>query len=165
MNSIERPPGYPRIAGRPPEDVDELLRTFFRSEVPRSWPTLALPARDDRGNSPPVSRPRLRLHRRFGVAAAVGLLVVGYLSLAGRFPVETNDPGATVNPARTLAAKELDRLRKRTTQGGALRSHQVPVRSGEAVEPTRNGGEALLQWEQLPGGLFMRIDEKRPPQR
>ena len=95
------------------------------------------------------------------MAAAVVLLVAGYLALASRFPPATGEPGLNVNPERTLGASELDRLRKRATRGGA----GVPARSGEAVEPTRNGGEALLQWEQLPGGLYMRIEEKRPPQR
>jgi len=102
---------------------------------------------------------------RFALAGAVALFVVGYWSLSSRFPVETNDLGATINRDQTLGARGVNRLRPGATRGGANVPVPLPALSGEALEPTRNGGEALLQWEQLPDGLFMRIEEKRPPRR
>jgi hypothetical protein len=142
--------------------MDGLLRTFFRRQTPQPWPALALPAPHSgaRGASGPW--PRRGLLRRVGVAASLLLLVAGYLALASRFPAATSESGPAINADRTLGVNELDRVRRRAVRGAGL---APAARSGEAVEPTRNGGEALLQWEQLPGGLFMRIEEKRPPQR
>ena len=76
---------------------------------------------------------------------------MGYLALAGRFPLESSDSGASVSPNSTLATKEAARLRK------------MPARIGEAVETDLQRRRSVLQWEQLPGRLFMRIEEKRPP--
>jgi hypothetical protein len=130
--------------------VDGLLRAYFRAEVPRPWPALTLPALDGRApSSPPAQPPRFRLHGRLSLAAAVALFVTGYASLASRFPAAPSAPGVAVE------VKQF---------GGEARRHKLP-RSGRAVERTRSGAEAQIQWEELPGGLFMRIEEKRPPRR
>jgi hypothetical protein len=113
---------------------------------------LTPPEHDDIPSSPPANLPRLHLHRRFALAAAVALFVIGYGSLASRFPTEPNGAGITIRNRQTIGERP------------SRPQHTLP-RSGQAVEPTRNGGEALLQWEELPGGLFMNIEEKRPPRR
>jgi len=88
----------------------------------------------------------MALSSRFALAAAVAFFVIGYGALSSRFPVEPTGAGPAVSLEQTLGARGVNRLR-----------------AGKVVEPTRNGGEALLQWERLPDGLFMRIEEKRPP--
>jgi hypothetical protein len=144
--------------------VDGLLRTFFRSEVPLRWPTVTLAEFEGRGSIPSRSRRGVRWPSRLALAAAVAFFVVSYMSLASHFAMETKDSGAALDLQRTIGVREMDRLRKRTSPGSTNSLSQTS-RSGQAVEPTRNGGEALLQWEQLPGSLFMRIEEKRPPRR
>jgi hypothetical protein len=142
--------------------VDDLLHAFFRAEAPVPWPTLRVPARDARRANPRLQRHGIALSSRFALAAAVALFVLGYWALSSRFPENPSDPGTTVNSGPLLGNPEPFRLRSRHRPlGGSKLSKQ----SGEALEPTRNGGEALLQWEQLPDGLFMRIEEKRPPRR
>jgi hypothetical protein len=157
MNSIARPPHDRRLAGRTPDDLDGVLRAFFRSEMPEPWPTLTPPANNPRKAQRPVRRTSFSVSSRLSLAAAVALFVTGYLALASRFPLESNDSGPGVSSLHsTLGSKDAARLRKKVVP-------QLPPRTGEAVEQTSNGGEALLQWEQVPGRLFMRIEEKRPP--
>jgi hypothetical protein len=71
--------------------------------------------------------------------------VIGYASLASRFPAPPGNSGPTLVQDKDLGLN--NRLR------------------GKAVERTRHGGEAVLQWEQSPDGLFMHIEETSPPRR
>jgi hypothetical protein len=155
MNSIERPPHFMRRAGQPPEDLDAVLGAFFRSEVPKPWPVQLPVAHDTRRAKGPVQRTSFALSSRLSLAAAVAIFVIGYLTLASWFPLASSDPGANVTPS--LGSQGVNRIRKNTV---------VPPRTGEILEQTSNGGEALLQWDlQVPGRLFMRIEERRPPRR
>jgi hypothetical protein len=126
--------------------MDALLRRFFRSELPPRWPRLNLPEDPEqirRGHG-------MSGWSRFAAAAAVVLLVGGYAMIAGRFPAEPKE-----GPME-LAAPGI----------GSSGAHTLrPHRQGQTLEKTRSGGEALLQWEQLPGSLFMRIEERQPPRR
>jgi hypothetical protein len=71
--------------GRPPENLDSLLRRFFRSEMPRPWPVAPkVEAPAPRKVGP--SRPWFRHSSRLALAAAVALFLIGYLILAGKFP-------------------------------------------------------------------------------
>jgi len=132
--------------------VDGLLRAYFRAQVPVPWPVPATPAPDQHPTGAPVRRWGVVVSSRFALAAAVAFFVLSFWELSSRFPVPPLDSGPAANPGQTLGARGLNHLRP-----------GVPARTGKAVEPTRNGGEALLQWERLPDGLFMRIEEKRPP--
>ncbi len=144
MSSTLQPPDRPPCAGRSPDDIDDLLQAFFRSELPAPWPALANPG----GGTGQAGLPRRKLlfWSRFTLAAAVAFLVIGYWSLASRFPAPRTDSGATISQDQDLGVK-----------GNRLR--------GKAVERTRHGGEAVLKWEQSPDGLFMHIEETSPPRR
>jgi hypothetical protein len=148
MSSTLQPPDTPPGAGRPADDVDDLLQAFFRAELPAPWPTLD----PHRAGGPPTTgtgpspRRRILLWGRFTLAAAVALVVIGYWALAGRFPAPPTNPGAALIQDRDLGLN-----------GNRLR--------GKAVERTRHGGEAILKWEQSPDGLFMHIEETSPPKR
>jgi hypothetical protein len=130
--------------------VDALLRRFFRSELPLHWPR----------PKPSSDLEQTRRVRgvtgwsRIAAAAAVVLFVAGYLMLSSRFPAEQKD-----------GAMELSGSGIGSAGPHTLRPHRHATPSGQTLEKTRNGGEALLQWEQQPGGLFMRIEERRPPRR
>ena len=49
MKSVIRPPIDANGVGHAGDDLDEVLRAFFRSEMPRPWPPLSLP-----DGTPPV---------------------------------------------------------------------------------------------------------------
>src|SRR5262245_52242085 len=86
MNDVRRARN-PEVLPRRGDDLDGLLRRFFRSEMPDRWPAppqLPLPAR-------PRPRGRFRPSARLALAAAVSFFVVGYLALAAAFP--SSSPG------------------------------------------------------------------------
>jgi hypothetical protein len=70
---------------KPGDDLDGLLRTFFRSQMPQPWPVPPMP----RSRSVPATRPAASRHplmrSRFALAASVALLLFGSLFLPGRF--------------------------------------------------------------------------------
>jgi hypothetical protein len=86
------PPDIVPFSGRPPEDdLDGLLRAYFRAEMPDPWPAFEVPA--SRNGVVPMRRPekrRFTLWRsRLALAAAILLLVAGAFFLFG---------GAAVTP-------------------------------------------------------------------
>jgi hypothetical protein len=82
----------PRV---PPDDeIDGLLRAFFRAEVPHPWPAWKAPA-TPRSTAPDrTAPPRQALWRsRFALAASVAVLALGSLFLPGKAPREAQAPG------------------------------------------------------------------------
>ncbi|HEV3255570.1 MAG TPA: hypothetical protein VG013_01695 [Gemmataceae bacterium] len=88
MNVIDRPPVDARHS-RDPDDVDQLLRTFFQEEVPDPWPALEPPP-----PARPGQKPWSLFRSRFALAASVALLLAGGLVLSGKAPSD-----APVRPA------------------------------------------------------------------
>lgn len=78
---------------KPGDDLDGLLRTFFRSQMPQPWP--ASPARHAKNLSParPTSSRHPLMRSRFALAASVALLLLGSLFLPARFTNELK-PGS-----------------------------------------------------------------------
>jgi len=83
----------PETSARSEDDLDELLRGFFKAEMPDPWPnfqgppvTLPLAAR-----SRPTGRSVLR--SRLALAASVALLLAGPLLLSGRLAQSAPDSG------------------------------------------------------------------------
>jgi hypothetical protein len=63
-------------------EMDDMLRDFFRAEMPHPWPTFTTP------KPLRLKRPATLWSRyagRLALAACVGLLVAGYLGLSGYF--------------------------------------------------------------------------------
>jgi hypothetical protein len=113
----------------PCDDLDEVLRGFFRSKMPDPWPALPLPA-------DPKPMPRSRSWSRLLVAASVAFVLAGYLTLAGFFPgpeIPTPIPASTI--------------------GQNPNSLRVPTRSGgEAIifeQKTDNG--VIFQVQEIKG--------------
>jgi len=80
MSFLEPPSVDWRETSRPADDLDGLLRAFFRAELPRPWPAF-------RYASTPTNRPgRWVLFRsRIVLAASLALLLGGEALLSGRF--------------------------------------------------------------------------------
>jgi len=73
----------PQPAHRPPEDLDGLLRKFFRAEVPDPWPALQL--RAEQASSLKRTAPsRKRLSRsRMALAASLLLMLICHFWMSG----------------------------------------------------------------------------------
>lgn len=86
MNAIDQRPDR--------GELDEVLRAFYRSEMPHPWPELKLPVAE---TALPLPRSERRHRRslwnsRFALAASIALLLLGSLLLSGAFRT-----GATKN--------------------------------------------------------------------
>jgi hypothetical protein len=68
-------------------NLDEMLRDFYRSEMPAPWPVLEAPAP---AMIPAKKPPRVRFRAlsRLALAAAVAFLLIGYLAFASLVPTE-----------------------------------------------------------------------------
>src|SRR5207253_1810238 len=103
MSYLNQPPVPPRSSDRGPDDVDRLLRAYFRKELPARWPPFAEPSRDPRPSVPPgvnsgrLRDPARRVPGRLALAAAVVLCVCGYLALASNFPSRPDEPGVRLD--------------------------------------------------------------------
>jgi len=104
--SLLSPPPVPRGGAQPPDDVDDLLRAFFKAQMPKSWPAPDVPA-SRRAASLPVARPVKGwplMRSRLAVAASVALLVGGSLLLAEAFQGRPNGPaGPTITNGKAEA--------------------------------------------------------------
>jgi hypothetical protein len=132
MTQSTRPPVFPRFAAPPPDEVDGLLRRFFRAQMPSPWPKAPV-ASEYKTTSPSRRLAVVRFFRptiRLAVAAAVALLVIGYLALQSWFP----DPRA-LNPAPADNQHPMGQLPK--------------VKLHEQKSPT-NPGAQLIVVEELP---------------
>ena len=71
-------------SGGAPEDLEGLLRNFFRSEMPEPWPTMKAPV-VKAPQAPARSAGRWApVRRRLALAASVGFLMVGSWCLSAR---------------------------------------------------------------------------------
>jgi hypothetical protein len=117
MNSTE-PPIHK------PGDIDELLRVFFRSQMPQSWPPPPVPV----APAPSLPRPAKRnslIRSRWALAASVALLLLGSLLLPNRVPqvanAENNLSGAQIindNPRRQMEKEHHNRQMQNKNKPG-----------------------------------------------
>jgi hypothetical protein len=90
MNLSLNPPAQPAEARPPEDDLDGLLRDFFRAEMPGPWLPFQAPA-PRRATLP---RRFSLLRSRLALAASVALLVTGALLLSRSLRDETAGPNA-----------------------------------------------------------------------
>ena len=72
------------------EPVDDVLRAYFRAQLPRPWPAAPRPPRAVARAAWPLRLPSHRL----ALAASLGLLFVGLVALAGRLTPAVPAPDA-----------------------------------------------------------------------
>ena len=134
---------------RHPDDLDGLLRTFFRSEMPDPWPAAPRVRPALRPEARPAPRrPWFRQPGRLALAAAVSCFLIGYLALSSAFP--SSGPGAVVAPGGRPFA--IDKVKPRppapagVQKGDAFRPILIP----REVVPVR-GGKAQISGHQTNG--------------
>ena len=79
MNLVPPPPR------KPSDDLDFLLRRFFRSQMPDPWPRPRLSFFRPHPATPATPSRHPLIRSRWALAASVGLLLLGSLLLPGRF--------------------------------------------------------------------------------
>jgi hypothetical protein len=71
-------------------NVDDLLRSYFRAEMPEPWPEMRAPAPILPLAAPAQRKTWWRRAGRLAIAASVALMLIGYLALASLFPAPTS---------------------------------------------------------------------------
>src|SRR5947209_2159785 len=97
MSSVARPPVQTPRFGSPDDDLDRLLRAFYRAELPDPMPSPQLPTLPAPRKRPPAARRRPRLGSRFALAATVIICLIGLFALSGVFTAPTA-PEANLPP-------------------------------------------------------------------
>jgi len=111
--NIVRPPR----STRPPEELDDLIAAFMRSEMPDPWPAMSsVPEPSARDVRPRGSR-WFRSGSRFALAATLAACLIGFLALGSMFPSlppASQEPASEMGPIgeRTLFSKVLRDGRK-----------------------------------------------------
>jgi hypothetical protein len=85
MSILQPTPVGPTAEGGQADAVDPLLRAFFRAEMPQRWPAFEPPAAPLVPREGVGPRCRSRFRGRAVLAASVGLLLLGHLSVSGPF--------------------------------------------------------------------------------
>lgn len=119
--SVVEPPSR-----KPGDELDELLRRFFRSQLPQPWPALRLPA-SEHPRWPALGRSLAR--SRWALAASVALLLLSSLLLPSRF---TSNVSSENGPGDQLIADNPQRLHK---QHNKHNKAENKVNPGRAVNP------------------------------
>jgi hypothetical protein len=95
----------------PGDDLDGLLRAFYKAELPDPWPSLEAPAARPAVLSPPSGRSLWSLfrHRWVALAASLAVLIAGALALPAGLSQPRNDAAVipAPNPNGTSADKNL----------------------------------------------------------
>ena len=104
MSFLKQTPADPRNPDRRGDDLDRLLRVFFRSEMPEPWPVLEPPAEQSFRSLPLAPRRRPLLRSRFALAASLLFLLFGALYLSGKFANFALVP-TDVGPGNRIADK------------------------------------------------------------
>jgi len=143
MNDRIHPPLLLRRHEPPRDGLDRLLHDFFRAEMPKPWPRMSALDEELTARAVPARPSRwLGVRRQLAVAAAVGLVLIGYLALARSFPGINRPAAAPRNTERDMGKKlDVPKLNlERTIQQQQPKTVTLP-----------NGGRAHM-WEQhLPG--------------
>jgi hypothetical protein len=92
-------------------DIDGVLATYFKSQLPSPWPAWNAPPES---NGLPQRRSSWLSYTRLAVAASVGVMLAAYLALAGFFPREINgrinqDPGRHIGHKAGVPATPANR--------------------------------------------------------
>ncbi len=103
MNFVAQPPSDCNGVGHGVDDLDEALFAFFRSQLPRPWPALQLPARVLTVRPAPAALavpPRSWFRSpRFALAASVALLIAGYALMSAALAPPTVTENSTLDEA------------------------------------------------------------------
>jgi len=131
-----------RLVSPPGDELDGLLRRYFRAQVPEPWP--AAPRVSSELKTMPS--PRRLAHGRFfrlAVAACAACLVIGFLALQAWFPEPL-----------PLVPNGVDGRNPTASKGNISPLHQI--------ERTRNGQPVRVEQQALPNNSKLIVVEELP---
>ena len=99
-----------RNPGFGPDDVDGLLRNFFRAEMPDPWPTLKAPV-EMKSTKPTAPRRWAPVRSRMALAASVALLLLGTWCFSVRTPDYSVAPSEGRDGAGSASPLNLKNMR------------------------------------------------------
>ena len=70
---------------RPPDDLEKLLHSYFRAEMPEPWPSPPLASAQAESPSPEATAP-VAVRSKLALAASVARLIAGTMLLPSRMP-------------------------------------------------------------------------------
>jgi hypothetical protein len=112
-----------------PDDVDGILRDFYRAEIPSPWPRLLAPAPAARPIRPASASWLRRIARPLTLAAALAFLLIGYLTLAGMFPATQSGVTPLPSESRPIGHRPrmIEPVRVITPRGNEARGWEKEV--------------------------------------
>jgi hypothetical protein len=143
MNTVKPPADSHNSRG---DDLDGLLRDYFRAEMPHPWPELKLPSASRNGfhakralgeDGPatlplmPRKRPWAVVGPRLALAASVGLLLLGSLFLSGQF--KGNKSGES-SPLSVPGGHADPRIPRDLRNGTIKERIEVPIEEGKGPD-------------------------------
>jgi hypothetical protein len=120
MSFLVAPPSHRQDRSPEGDEVDQLLRSFYRAEMPDPWPSFEATAEAPTVlpfPAPPARRP-VFVRSRLALAAAVALLIGGLSLLSGKFD--------TGNAERSTV-RVIDHSAKRTGPGTRSTPYDIKV--------------------------------------
>jgi hypothetical protein len=123
--SITEPPAH-----KPVDDLDGLLRDFFRGQMPKSWPPSPVPVARTMNSPRPMTQRNSLTRSRWALAASVALLLLGSLLLPSRFSQDAK-PENSLSGAPTIGTGDLRRQMEREHHKRQMQNKNKP---GLAVE-------------------------------
>jgi hypothetical protein len=136
MRIVEPPTLDSPGRGHPGDELDGLLSSWFRTQMPNPWPSLDLPEEAVLPMPRRASHPWASLRSRLALAASVALMLVAPWLLSGRFQ-EIASPGSFGHSNFTADTRNNDLHGLRTRPG----SGSKPILR-EWVEVDPSSGES-----------------------
>ena len=130
MMKPTKPPVNYRFSLSRTGDIEELLRRFYRAEVPQAWPAApaVTPVRCEAKQPRKLAIGRFfRVPVRLAIAASVALLVIGYVTLQTWFPEprSTSEVGNERMGSRDLTPHPINHLPPVPKQGSSTSKAQT----------------------------------------
>jgi hypothetical protein len=143
MMKPTRPSVNYRLTASRTGEIEELLRRFYRAEVPQPWPVPpAVPPLFREAKQPrrlAISR-FFRVPTRLAIAAAVALLVIGYMTLQTWFP----------EPRTASGGDEKETIGQKIGHHPRDRFNNVPPGPKNAQPPQQGHTPPIIQIDNLP---------------
>jgi hypothetical protein len=134
MSSLQPSLSGPHERDRSPNDVDRLLRAFFRAEMPEPWPVPKPPATSSVRKEGARAARRSLVRSRFALAACLLLLLLGQSLVSRMF-------SGSIHPAAGGGRGKIEARRH-----GPVKPHETrpasPLKKAEAAG--QSGGDGIL---------------------
>jgi hypothetical protein len=109
------------MRGRPDDDIDGLMRAYFRTEMPDPWPPLSLPDEGPVVLPKPMPVRRSLFRSRLALAASVAFLLAGPWFLSDSFKQLTNKSVPSLDQGTAHKGIIMDTYLKDTPDGVGIR--------------------------------------------